>query len=258
MKLMNTKQLISVGVLSIGALLSTTSQAASCNGVVSGPISNQVCTLTGPNVTWQYNITTLTTSGALALFDGPTLIGDNIRFLPPSFVAQSIGGSGPALTTGNFIFTHVFRNDGGNILGFSSSDIGDYAITNAGCVQGDLYMQAADNTNALRFANKVTTTGQICTPTGGALTGWNLTTTVDGTTPNPLGPPFLPIIAAPDFAVNVQDTLQASTTTSPINQIAFIQKKINIDVVVPVPAAAWLFGSALGLLGLRRTRGMTV
>jgi hypothetical protein len=243
---MNAKQLISVGVLSVGALLSTASQAATCNGSVSAGI----CTLTGPNVTWQYDINAMIGSGALALFDAPTLIGDNIRFLPPSFRAESGGlfPLGPVTKSGNFIFTHVFKNAGGNLLGFSSSDVGDYAITQGQSVQASLYLQAADNNDIYGLANSVNSF-LASVPTGGVATPWTLTTVVDTTTPPP-GPPFHSIVPAPDFAVNVQDTLQASTNAA--GQNAWIQKKINIDVLVPVPAAVWLFGSALGLLGLKR------
>jgi hypothetical protein len=250
---MNTRQLIGVGVLSFGALLTTTSQAATCNGVTSGPLGSQICTLTGPNLTWIYAIDGpggMQTSGALALFDGPTLIGDNIRFLPPNFKAESMNGAGVATTAGNFVFTRVFTNNGSNtILGFASADIGDYAITGGLNVAASLYLQAADNTNALRLANATTSFGANVS-TGGVATPWNLTTIVDTTTPQP-NFPFQQIVAGHDFAVNVQDNLSASTNAA--NTDAWIQKKINIDVLVPVPAAAWLFGSALlGLAGVKR------
>jgi hypothetical protein len=249
---MDTKQLIGVGVLSVGALLmSATSDAATC-GTGNGPggtglVVGSICRLTGTNVTWEYNIASM--GAALSLFDAPTIVGDTIKFLPPAFQAESINGGGPQPTaTANFIFSRVYRNAGGNILGFAAAEGGDYYITGGNSVEADLYLQAADNNDASRVSFSL---NKFLASTPTALTTWNLGGTVDGTSPPLLSPPFgLPIIAAPDFSLNVQDTLSASTSLQ--GQHAFIQKKITLDAVVPVPAAAWLFGSALGLLGLRR------
>lgn len=244
---MNTRQVIGVGVLAFGALLTTTAQAAICTGSLVGDI----CTLSGPNITWQYSVSANQTGGptnsALYWFDAPTLVGDSIRFLPPAFSAQSTNGAGVGTASANFVFNRVFTNSGANsILGFSSSDLGDYTITQGGSVQASLYLQAADNTNVFRLANAST---NYATSTLGSATLWNLTTVVDTTTA--AFSPFQQIVAGHDFAVNVQDNLSASTNA--LGQYAFIQKKINIDVLVPVPAAAWLFGSALlGLAGVRR------
>jgi hypothetical protein len=49
--------------------------------------------------------------------------------------------------------------------------------------------------------------------------------------------------------------LQAFATSG---NYAFVQKKLSLTVTavstVPVPAAAWLFGSALGVFGLMRRK----
>jgi hypothetical protein len=53
--------------------------------------------------------------------------------------------------------------------------------------------------------------------------------------------------------VTVQDTLRANAAPG---QLAWIQKKFTLSAqtVVPVPAAVWLLGSAVGLLGVIRRR----
>ncbi|MBT8421665.1 MAG: hypothetical protein KJP03_00945, partial [Gammaproteobacteria bacterium] len=59
-----------------------------------------------------------------------------------------------------------------------------------------------------------------------------------------------------DVNANIQNNLSATTTQAATS--AMIEKKfgaIGIEVtVVPVPAAVWLFMSALGLLGSLRMR----
>ncbi|MDP2322467.1 MAG: VPLPA-CTERM sorting domain-containing protein, partial [Gammaproteobacteria bacterium] len=82
-------------------------------------------------------------------------------------------------------------------------------------------------------------------PVNGAITPWSLTGTVT--------PAASFVGYASDVSFGLQNTLQA-LTTQPASD-AFIQKKFSIDVVatvVPIPAAAWLFVSGLGLLGAAR------
>ena len=59
--------------------------------------------------------------------------------------------------------------------------------------------------------------------------------------------------AANSMSLNIQNTLQAYTDAN--GESAWIQKKITLVVSeVPVPAAVWLFGSALAGLGWMRRR----
>ena len=61
---------------------------------------------------------------------------------------------------------------------------------------------------------------------------------------------------ATDVDFSIQNTLQAFAGAFP--NYAFVQKKLSLQVTavstVPVPAAAWLFGSALGVFGLMRRK----
>jgi hypothetical protein len=55
------------------------------------------------------------------------------------------------------------------------------------------------------------------------------------------------------MALNIQNALTAYTDAN--GEQAWVQKKITLSISeVPVPAAVWLFGSGLGLLGWMRRR----
>jgi hypothetical protein len=69
-----------------------------------------------------------------------------------------------------------------------------------------------------------------------------------GSPDNPLGPFTDPS----DINLRIQNNLRAKTTGT--DDLAFIQKKLTIGAIVPVPPAIWLFGSALGLLGWVRRK----
>ena len=57
---------------------------------------------------------------------------------------------------------------------------------------------------------------------------------------------------ADDMRVSIQNTLRANAGNG---ELAWIQKKVTlVTTVVPVPAAVWLLGSGLGVLGLLRRR----
>ncbi|MEZ5564966.1 MAG: hypothetical protein R3F24_05380 [Gammaproteobacteria bacterium] len=83
-------------------------------------------------------------------------------------------------------------------------------------------------------------------PTPGfSFVNWSLTSSVN------------PAAAFSDFAgvVNLEIQNILSATTSAPGQQAIIAKKLVLTTgvaVVPIPAAAWLFGSAIGLLGYAR------
>jgi hypothetical protein len=85
------------------------------------------------------------------------------------------------------------------------------------------------------------------TPTGFSLVNWSLTGTVT--------PAALFSDLATDIDFSIQNTLQAFAASP---DYALVQKKLSLTITavstVPVPAAVWLFGSGLGLLGLLRRR----
>jgi hypothetical protein len=87
------------------------------------------------------------------------------------------------------------------------------------------------------------------TPTGFALANWSLTGVIT--------PAALFADLATDIDFSIQNTLQAFAAPGWPNY-AFVQKKLSLTVTavstVPVPAAVWLFGSALGLFGFMRRK----
>ncbi|NIQ96189.1 MAG: hypothetical protein GWN87_19790, partial [Desulfuromonadales bacterium] len=90
---------------------------------------------------------------ALALFGTPTIVGDAVRFLPPSFRAESIDGAGTDLVTANFIFDRVYSIGGADIGTIDILEFGDYEITSGDSVEADLLLTASNNNNVLEFTS---------------------------------------------------------------------------------------------------------
>lgn len=205
----------------------------------------------GPNVCYTYADDQV----AVGLTGQPTRVGDSMQFFEPAFAAQSAGGAGWVTTggpTGNFLFDRVYTvNAGDEITNFTVSEEFDYHILNGGEVNANLYTAALSN--VLGSETDTTSTTQTITHTGPS--GGNQIDTVVAQ----LYPAFIFTQPATDMKVIIQNTLNAYSGAS--NELAFIQKKFTLvtntimnTTVVPVPAAVWLFGSGLGVLGLVRRR----
>lgn len=215
-------------------------------------------TLVGDTITYEYD--DVANAAALALFGVPTIIGDDVRFLPPNFRADSIDGIG--VTTGtntdsvsaNFIFDRVYTNDGvSEIAEIRVVEFGDYEITNGDAplpksyVEADVLLTVSSNNNLFDFADS----GDSFDAEGdsGGKQTWLMQASV-----MPMDEFFFD--SANDVAVSLQNTLSAFTDAN--GERAWIQKKLSFvastQPIVPVPAAVWLFGSALGLLGWVRRR----
>ncbi len=209
-----------------------------------------IVTLPGATINYQYD--TVTNAAALTLFGAPTIVGDTVRFLPPSFRAESIDGvatNNPAVSTdvvsANFIFDRVYSTDDSALTQIKIVEFGDYEITNGDAVSADLLLSMSNNKNFLEF----TSDSQAFNAAGDSagLQTWLITSTLDPSVE------FSPV--ASDVAITIQNTLTATTNAN--GETAWIQKKITLvatTAVVPVPAAVWLFGSALGLLGWMRRK----
>ena len=210
--------------------------AVLCISMISLP-SRAVTVQCGPNVCYQYD----ETQSAVTLMGLPALVGDSMVFLPSAFQAES-NGAGFVTATANFIFSRVWTPGGEEITGIYVYEEGDYEIINGGDVRANLYLQARSNmlaTDGVSTLSSFTDAGDSAGPQIWSLTGsvWPMSAFTN---------------LANDMQVTIQDTLRANASAG---NYAFIQKKFTLNVsVVPVPAAAWLLGSAIGLLGIVRRR----
>lgn len=241
--MLNVVKAASAAVL---VLWGTSSYAATCTGVLTG----DTCTLTGDNVVYEYN----NTQAALGLFGSPTVVGDGVRFLPPSFGALSNGdnGDGAVVSTANFVFSNVYTLSGNSLQTIAVGEFGDYEITNGDSVSADLLLTVASNTYI--FDNISDSDSFDASGDSAGLQTWDMSAFVD---------PFIEFQFATDtVSVSIQNTLTA--TTNAAGELAWIQKKLSfiasedsgvLPPEIPIPAAAWLFGSALlGLMGVARRK----
>lgn len=197
----------------------------------------------GPNICYEYDDAQL-----VALSDEfgiPTLIGDDMRFLPLDFKAQSTDGVGihTGTNTDNdadtFVFSRIYTISGAEIALITVSENGDYDITNDGTVSADLLMLVANNNDAAECDCDL---AEFDASGASPLSLWSLDTSLSPTAS------FTSI--ANDISLTIQNTLSAYSDAA--GEDAWIQKKYTLVsvTVVPLPAGVWLFASSLTLLGL--------
>lgn len=248
---------------SLGALLLL------ATSIFVSPAQAALVTLCGPTICYEYDNNPVNNAG-ITLFGSPTLLGgsDTLKFTPTSFNADSDPGTvaipGPTVSA-VFQFTRVYTTNGGEIASISVTESGDYQIIDGGASTGfvnvNMRLQSVDNVNnnpTTGFPEVVNPlfNWNTTTPTGLALANWSLTGTIT--------PAATFADLANDVDLQIQNTLQACSSLIPSQctagsgtDYAFIAKKLTLtatSTVVPVPATAWLFGSALGLLGWVRRR----
>jgi len=207
--------------------------------------------LCGPSVCYEYD----NAQAAVALFGLPTLIGNNIIFTPTVFRAESQDGVGLHSGTNTdsvsatFVFDRVYTTlPGDEIFGLYLYEDGDYRIIQDGSVSGDLYFRAYNLNNLLENTLATDSFGPVSGDSGG-LQLWNMSAN--------LWPSAVFSTIADDLRLQIQNDLSAFTDAN--GERAWIQKKLVLNVTtvvpIPVPAAAWLFGSAIGLLAwVRRSQ----
>jgi hypothetical protein len=221
-------------------------------GFASLPASAVTVTYCGPNICYQYD----NAQAAVAWFGLPSFIGDTAFFTPTNFEARSADGVG--INTGTntdvadatWVFSKVYSvvpsNEIASILAYEE---GDYEINYAaGETHGDLYLRARGLNNLLE-GSLIDTDAVDYVGSSGGIQLWSMSAA--------LTPQASLAQLANNMTVTIQNTLTAFTSnTTPGSELAWIEKKLVLDVttVVPVPAAAWLLGSAVGLLGFARRR----
>ena len=212
------------------------------------PLASQATTQCGPNICYTYNAG----QSAAAYFGLPTLLGDSMRFIPPNFRAESLNTTGTVTVSANWVFDNVYSTSGAEIGSVFVSEAGDYGISGDSggapdTVGVNLVTLVADNASveSVFDTKNFSASGNTASP---AQT-WAL---VSGT----INPATAFTAIANNVAISIQNTLSA--TSDEAGGDAWIQKKFVVQVgtvaPVPVPAAAWLFGSALGLMGVARRR----
>jgi hypothetical protein len=213
--------------LFVAAVMSTAADAA-------------VVTVFGDDLSFTYDDSTL--------YGSATVVGNNIFFLPTSFTAESLNG-GSDLSNEILTIQIDVTTEGFVLTDFSLTELGDYFLEGSGAtvsVGGNFTV--ASGTSAYSDTDSLSA-GPLLVQ--GAYTDWSVSSTI-----------MLVDTAgwASDASVLVtlENILSAETLAN--GEQAFIEKKIgavgimtNEAPPIPVPAAVWLFGSALfGLAGLRR------
>lgn len=212
-------------------------------------------TLCGPTVCYEYNDDAAVNTG-LAIFGAPTLLADSdfLLFTPTSYSAFGANGTSQTVTA-TFNFSRVYALGADLEIGsLTLTEGGDYRVINGGSVVNNLRLQAVDGVNdtgALAFPELELDiqTFTSAAPTGFQLQEWSLAST--------LTPAALFTDLAGEVSLQIQNSLDAFSLAP--GEFTFIQKKYMIlgvtTQVVPVPAAAWLFASGIGVLAsLRRAR----
>ena len=195
-------------------------------------------------------------ASSIGLFGTVEVIGDSIVSFPTDFRAESLDGEGGVSVNDNGA-VQVIAKSGYQIDGVNVLERGDYLMTGTGAsvdVDGwsdvwdwnDIIFGPSVQQNLVIASDLTIADSNIHTWTGS--TAFDLSgSSWDGI--NHIG-------------LGLQNNLYA--TTSADGEVAWIEKKIaagGIDLsvittaVVPVPAAAWLFGSGLlGLVGVARRK----
>jgi len=205
----------------------------------------------GTTVTYVYD----KDQAAVALFGEPVLVGDTLVFTPTGFRAESTNGApGSDSTSANFLFENVYTNDPNAwINSVSVSEDGDYRIVGDGYVSVDLRLQGNVNSGS-GFGVGVDTASFSSTGDSGGIQEWGtLNATLNAS--DIIGLDGLPVDPQQSLTIGIQNNLLATTDAN--GDVAWVEKKLNFTAVsaVPLPAAAWLFGSAmLGLFAIGRRR----
>ena len=187
------------------------------------------------------------------LFGVASVVGNSIFFNPTTFKAESLDGTGTGFTTATINIETWVKNGSNYVMaGGSLLENGDYLLLGSNSsvsLSGQLRATSLTQGPPFQTADFIQTSGPL--DTVGSLSAWDASAAVDFGT-----------VAGWDTDSHVRFTVEnlliASTSVS--GELAFIEKKfagLGVTVLpeVPLPGAAWLFGSALlGLAGIQRRR----
>lgn len=217
---------------------------AAALSVVSGVATAAIVTIDGDNVRFTYDDATL--------YGSAFVIGDSIFFSPTNFRAESLNGAGAVSAsatlnigiealTENFLITDVALAEQGDY--FLSA--GDTSVSASGRLQ-----VTSQTITCGIFACSDSETFNVPGLTNvGATTDWIAAADVDFAATAGWG-------ADTNVIAQIQNNLSATTLN--VGEEAWIQKKAQFvgitATVIPVPAAVWLFMSALGAIGLLRKK----
>ena len=247
-----------------GASLVATAVGGACLALAAIPAQSSPVTLCGNTICYVYDNDPLVNTG-ITLYGAPTLLGnsDTVKFAPTAFEADSDPGT-PAIPTPTesavFLFTSVYAMNGTDEIGtIQVSEDGDYQILGDASVAANLRVQVidiVDNPSATPGFPEQIVDNQFfssSTQTGLAFAQWSLGSMVS--------PATVFTDLASNVELSIQNTLQAFS--GPGGGYAYIAKKLLLTVSaatppdntnIPVPAAAWLFASGLGVMGWFRRR----
>jgi len=202
--------------------------------VVALPSQAAIVTLSGDRYDFSFD------DELLGLFGTPTVTGDTLSFAPTAFAATALNAQGAALTEATLNVQVSARVPGAIVPGLRLDEGGNYlrdGETTEVAVTGELRVTGGPK--------EVSDPVQARSPfdeTGPSVSDWQALASVD-----------LQAWDANEVLATLQDLLIARSLA--LGDIAFVQK-LGVDLtVVPLPPAAWLFGSALfGLAVLTRRR----
>ena len=171
------------------------------------------------------------------------VVGNNIFWLPTDFKASATDGAAQITSETLEVLVEV-TTVGYDLSSFGLFEEGDYQLNGVGASASATGSFSVESNTSVNSESVLLDAGPLTTQ--GSLTDWEI---------NALISPAW----GGDTSVTVTLMNDLSASTSAVGETAFVQKKIGaVGVIanpVPVPAAAWLFGSALvGMAGLRRRK----